>query len=208
MAKLLDWDEKYSFNNDACLSKTFRICIIGSSGVGKTNLILDLLIKRCPIHKTFFLDYNVLVICSPSISQMKYQAMIKGFNKGLNKDQLYQLYQERENIKNLDKALEEMKNDLPIRPIFKVITFNNTEQLIMPEVLRKNYPNEKILLLIDDSMNSDLTIVEKYFSYSRALGINVIFISQGYTKIKKTSMREQVNIFILFKQSLSNIKTV
>ena len=52
----LDWEEDSSRNNSPILPKSIRGLIVGKSGCGKTNLLLNLLLKP------ELLDYNKLFV--------------------------------------------------------------------------------------------------------------------------------------------------
>ncbi len=189
---LYSWNSSSIFHNCKHLSSNFRMLLIGPSGVGKTSLLIKLLLDKCEIHNKDYLDFKTLVLCSPSLSQMIYKVIIGGFNSGLDKNQLKALFHEQKEITNLDLALKTIKekNNVKNNP-YQVVSFNSPDELITPEELSKKY--EKILIIFDDSMNLSQDIIQLYFSYGRALKMNVIFISQAFTKIKKAAMREQCN---------------
>ena len=61
----LDWEDLSSRNNSPILPKSIRGLIVGKSGCGKTNLLLNLLLKP------ELLDYNKLFVYGKSLFQPK-----------------------------------------------------------------------------------------------------------------------------------------
>ena len=64
----LSWDiGKMKFNHSKYLPKdTIRMLIVGSSGCGKSFLLMSMLLEPG------FLDYNYLHVCTPNIQQLEY----------------------------------------------------------------------------------------------------------------------------------------
>ena len=194
---LLTWKENKHFNNHEIFPSQIRACIIGSSGCGKTKIMLKLLLTP------FILDYDTLVLCSPSLQQPEYQIIIKAFNANLNKQQVLNLFTYQMEIKDIDKALIKLKQDKgPIH----VIVYNHPEELPNPEDLNPTR-NGRVLVVIADCsiIKSDTPI--KYFSYARPLNINLFYLSQTYAKVPKF-IRENTNLFFLFKINNRTIKDV
>ena len=63
------------------MPNSIRACIIGKSGCGKTNLLLNLLLQD-------YLDYNNLYIFSTTLCQPLYQILINGLKNGLSKKEI------------------------------------------------------------------------------------------------------------------------
>ena len=77
MTKVLPvWEkDKVVFNNKD-LPSGFRAIIVGQTGLGKTTLLLKLLIYN--------LDFENLIICSPSLLyQTEYKILINGLKRDL-----------------------------------------------------------------------------------------------------------------------------
>src|SRR5439155_20414944 len=99
MDKVLKWNKKQTHINCKHFPNQLRLLISGPSGVGKSALLLKLLTNICPIHKfSHFLDYQTLILVSPSLSQQEYQILIKGFNAGLWKNQIIKLFEVQKQI--------------------------------------------------------------------------------------------------------------
>ena len=77
----LDWEEKTNRNNSPILPKSIRGLIVGKSGCGKTNLLLNLLLKP------ELLDYNKLFVYGKSLFQPKYKILKFLFKKMERSDQ-------------------------------------------------------------------------------------------------------------------------
>ena len=71
--------------NHTLLPKNLRALIIGKSSAGKSVLLYNLLLKP-------WLDYDNLLVFGNSLHQPEYQVIKTGFEKGLSKDQLINLF--------------------------------------------------------------------------------------------------------------------
>ena len=72
--------------------------------------MLILLLKICP----YYLDYDMLVLCSPSLQQPEYQIIIKAVNAKLNKQQVLNLFTYQKEIKDIDKALITLRDKVSV----------------------------------------------------------------------------------------------
>src|SRR5437870_13394279 len=103
---LLQWRKTDVFQNCEHISNQLRLLISGPSGTGKSALLLRLLTNICPIHNKEFLDYQTLILVSPSLSQSEYQIIIKAFNAGLCKSQIIKLFEVQNKITDIDLAVK------------------------------------------------------------------------------------------------------
>ena len=71
------------------LPKHFRALIIGKSSSGKSTLLYNLLLKP-------WLDYDNLMVFGNSLHQAEYQIIKTGFEHGLGKDQIANLFNNQE----------------------------------------------------------------------------------------------------------------
>jgi ABC-type glutathione transport system ATPase component len=86
------WNENSSSkNNNFLLPRSIRGLIVGKSGCGKTNLLLNLLLKD-------FLDYDNLQVFGKSLFQPEYKIIKTGFEQRLPKEILHQLFKNKEYI--------------------------------------------------------------------------------------------------------------
>ena len=201
----LIWKESKHFNNYKLFPSQLRACIIGSSGCGKTKLMYKLLLDHG------LLDYDTLVLCSPSLQQPEYKIIIKAFKSGLNKQQVLNLFKYQNEIKDIDKSISTLSDKisslkLPKPGLCQTITFEHPDQLPNPEELNPTRKN-KVLLVIDDCSIIRSDIPTKYYSYARPLNINLFYLSQTYTRVPKF-IRDNTNLFFLFKINNRDIKDV
>ena len=88
------WKLEKTRHNSPPLPDSIRGLIVGSSNYGKTTLILNLLLNPG------WLDYNHLYVFGISLHQKEYQVLRKGFEAGLSKEQLANLFKNQELIKS------------------------------------------------------------------------------------------------------------
>ena len=71
---MISWPEEENETN--LVPKRVRLLICGSSGSGKTQLLVDMNLKK-------LLKFKDLIIVTPSLFQSTYQVLIKGLDKNL-----------------------------------------------------------------------------------------------------------------------------
>lgn len=85
----------------------------------------------------------------------------------------------------------------------KYFEFNSSENII--------HPHEALpysVFVFDDVSCEKQTAVKEYFSYGRHHNIDVIYIGQTYSKISKQLLRDNLNLLIMFKQDILNLKHI
>jgi hypothetical protein len=89
----LSWNENLRNRyNSPLLPRSIRGLIIGKSGCGKTNLIMNLL------PRDGFLDYNTLKLFGKSLFQNEYQIIKEAFQCGIPKEYIVELFVMRDEI--------------------------------------------------------------------------------------------------------------
>ena len=61
-------------------------------------------------------------------------------------------------------------------------------------------------MIFDDVMLKDQTVIKDYFCRGRHNNVSVFYLCQSLHKITKYCIRENANIFILFKQDDKTLK--
>ena len=79
-----------SRENSPLLPRNVRGLVIGKSGCGKTTVIFNLLLQPN------WLDYNHLYVFGKSLHQPEYKVLRKGFEAGLSKQQITNVFANQE----------------------------------------------------------------------------------------------------------------
>jgi archaellum biogenesis ATPase FlaH len=200
---ILNLEDRTVFNHHPNIPNSFRMLVIGSSGCGKTVLLLRMLIEPG------FLDYDNLIIYTTTKDQQEYQLLYHGFNNGLSKENLAAITMQQENFKGLPipilckKYAEFLKNsnhDFGRSGITVTLT-DKTNELIPPEQLVKN---KKHLIIFDDCITQkNQQVIGSYFSKGRHNSCNSIYLSQSYFDLERM-IRLNANMFVLFKLNQRN----
>ena len=151
----------------------YRILIVGGSGSGKTNILLNLIEKQPDIDKIY------LYVKDPY--EAKYQYLINK-SKGVGID----------NFNNTKGSIEH-SNDM--RNIYKNIDYYKNINYYNPD------REKKILInfdMIGDIINNKMlnSIVTESFIRGRKLNIALVFIVQSYFKIPKDVTLSTTHFFI------------
>lgn len=176
-------------NNNELLPNSIRACIIGKSGCGKTNLLMNLLLQD-------YLDYNNLYIFSKLLHQPLYKLVIYGLENGFKKKEILDHIQ-KQNFKFEKK--EDRKNEINIK------CYDDSELVPDPSEIDSNL---KTLIIFDDIMLEKQNKVESYYTRGRHNNIDCFYISQNYIKLPKNTIRENTNFFIIFPQDHQNLSYI
>jgi len=162
-------------NNSKILPNSIRACIIGKSGCGKTNLLMNLLLNKFSDEEYF--DYNNLFIFSKSLHQPQYQILIKGIKNGLRKKDILEC------IINQKFTVEPIEND---NNRIIIQCFDDSEEIPDPTEID---PNLKTLIIFDDVMLEKQNKVENYYTRGRHNNVDCFYISQNYQRIQLEKMQ-------------------
>ena len=150
-------------------------CVIaGSTGSGKTNLMLNLL------KKEKLLNYNHVYVYSSTLYQPAYEYL-----------RLY--YRELEQL-----ILQKTNKEVKIAHFFDA-----DDEILNPTNLDKSLNH---IMIFDDVMLKDQSVIKDYFCRGRHNNVSVFYLCQSLHKIAKHCIRENANMFILFKQDDKTLK--
>ena len=85
-----------------CLPYSFRMLIVGSSGCGKTTLLMKLLLQDN------LLNYDKLYVFARSLHQPEYECLIEGFRNRLPKTAILGLLNTGEDIEKKNSSIKEI----------------------------------------------------------------------------------------------------
>ena len=182
------------------LPRHLRALIVGKSSSGKSTLLYNLLLKP-------WLDYNNLLVFGNSLHQSEYQIIKTGFEHGLGKEQIANVFRNQEQLLEAGitptRAIEEYTGpkDNDITANF----FTNCELIPDPSKLD---PEKKNLLILDDCYLGKQNKAEAYYSRGRHNNCDTVFLSQNYFRLPRQTIGENCNFLILFKQDTRNINHI
>jgi hypothetical protein len=178
--EIIDYSKQYKKPSSTCgahsaiFPKNIFCVIAGSTGSGKTNLMINLL------RNVKTLNYRDVYVYSPTLHQESYENL-------------------KDYYENFEKQIK-LKTNL----IVKIAHFFDTdEKIVNPSELDKN---QNHIMIFDDVMLQDQTVIKDYFCRGRHNNVSVFYLCQSLHKIAKHCIRENANIFILFKQDDKTLK--
>ena len=187
--------------NSPLLPKNIRGLIIGKSNCGKTTLLLNLLLQP------EWLDYNHLYVFGKSLHQQEYKVLKKGFEEGLSKSQISNLFLQQDLLERADisplVAIEEY--DGVKEGDIKTNFYENSCEIPDPKDLN---PSDKNLLILDDCFLGKQNKSEAYYTRGRHNNCDTLYISQNYFRLPRQTIRENSNIIILFPQDVKNLSHI
>jgi hypothetical protein len=176
--EIIDYSKEYNVcschPHSTIFPKNIFAVIAGSTGSGKTNLMINLL------RKAKLLNYNHVYIYSSTLHQPAYR-----YSKQFYTD--------------LEKFIFE--NDTQVVKIAQF--FDADSEIMNPAELDMN---KNHIMIFDDVMMVNQRVIKKYFCQGRHNNVNVFYLCQSLHKIAKHCIRENANLFILFRQDVKTLK--
>lgn len=170
---------KTEYNHPFLPSNNFRMIISAFSGAGKTNLLLNMILKR-------WINYDKIYLICPT-DEVKYDALEEHFadieNEINNKAQIM--------------AIKKKKDYTPIKLFHR---YMNIDDMIKVDELDKNFTN---LIIFDDCAAlpaKKKELISDFFIRARKYNASLIYITQSYFDIPK-KIRLQCNLLILWYPS-------
>jgi hypothetical protein len=183
-------------DNNPLLPNSLRGLIIGKFNSGKTVLLLNLLLRDG------WLDYNNLLVFSNSLHQDEYQILKRGFEHGLGKTQILNLFN-NQNLISPFEAIDAYRGELTGGITAKF--FENCSSIPDPKTLD---PKKKNLLILDDCYLGPQSKAGAYYSRGRHNNCDTLYISQNYFSLPRNSVRENSNFIILFPQNNKSVLNI
>jgi len=177
--ELIDYSKEYIKKptvgkHSALFPKNIFCVIAGATGCGKTMLLTNLL------RQPGTLDFRDVYIYCPTIYQDAYNNL-KKYYEGQEKASELKYKQ----ITNKETSI-------------KYAHFFDTDENIKDPKELDSQVNH--IIVFDDVMLKNQKIIKEYFCTGRHNNVNVFYLVQSLHKIQKHCIRENANVFILFKQ--------
>jgi ABC-type dipeptide/oligopeptide/nickel transport system ATPase component len=194
---VINLEDRVVFNHHSNLPNSFRMLIVGSSGCGKTVLLLRMLVEPG------FIDYDNLIIYTTTKTQQEYQLLYHGFSNGLSKESIAAILIHQKEFKGtpisvLCKKYSELHKS---NGCIKVSLVDKMTELVPPDQLDKT---KKHLVIFDDCITQkNQKVLGSYFNKGRHNNCNSIYLSQSYFDLDRM-IRLNSNMLVLFKLSQRN----
>ena len=184
--------------NSPLLPDNIRGLIIGKSNCGKTTLLLNLLLQPK------WLDYNHLYVFGKTLHQQEYQIVKKGFEVGLDKQQIVNIFKNQKEFEKVKlPPLEVIDQYSGARKgTIKADFYADCSMIPDPTELSIE---EKNLLILDDCFLGPQNKAEAYYTRGRQNNCDTFYISQSYFRLPRHTVRENANFIVLFPQDAKNL---
>ena len=194
------WKTEKKRNNSPLLPQDIRGLIVGSSNSGKTTIILNLLLNPG------WLDYNHLYVFGKSLHQKEYAILKKGFEVGLSKEQIANLFHNQESISSPIQLIDDyITNGGVTKGGIKAEFFEDCQLIPDPKTLNEE---EKNLMIFDDCILEKQNKAQSYYTRGRHSNCDCFYISQNFFKLDRQTIRENSNLIILFPQNSKNLNHI
>ena len=172
--RMIDNTDKYIIEKENIFSLPFRVVICGSSGMGKTSLLANMLLRDDFYKKDFAKDPENIFIFSGSMGEMKMKTILTELE--IPKSNQFRTYEENELEKILDHLMEayELAIEMGEPPKQSLIVLDDL-----------SYTN----LFKSSKINSQL---DRLYCNGRKYLISCITICQKYTQLN-TCCRENLS---------------
>lgn len=185
--KVIDKSDDNVIHNGLLPSVRFFGMLVGSTGTGKTNLLVNMLASDEFPYDHIFKGENIYIFSGSLDSDEKIQTLIEykdipdsNLYSNYDNEELHSLYNELE-----EKYKEKKINDDPI-----------------------DYP----LIILDDlsfamGRGKDFNALKRYAQNSRKLGISFLITTQHFAQIP-LAVRNNISFAVLYKTSSKNVSII
>ena len=206
----MDIRSDYTINSDAArqnnplLPKDIRMLLVGKSNCGKTTVLFNLLLR------SGWIDYTDLYVFGNSLHQPVYKILKKGYESGLSKEQISNLFSNQKALKKNKltplSAIDEYTKQHGIQRIkVKTHFYSSCDSIPDPSSLNET---DKNLMILDDCFLGPQNKAEAYYTRGRHNNCDVIYITQNYFRLPRHTVRENANFIILFPQDIKNLNHI
>lgn len=169
----------------------FRLLIVGSSGSGKTNLLLNLIYD--------YLAFDSLYLCAKDINEAKYAKLQENYTQfdSIDQKDLNTIAMKKYERKFLKQLFNKFKKEQ--------VTFCSDLEDMTPVDDLSEHRN---LIIFDDCIGiKDQSKINNFFLRGRKKNASIIYLSQSYYSTP-LDIRKNCNYFIFFKLQPREIKQI
>jgi ABC-type cobalamin/Fe3+-siderophores transport system ATPase subunit len=187
--------------------KPLMCYIVGQTGSGKTTLLVDFLLKEG------ILDYNDVHIYTKTSHQKHYVCLKQYYKDHIDALNLYYFSKEnktlptREIYNSLKQEFTKFVDFVKagVQPNDQIVYFyDKDDEILDPSKLD---PNKSHIIVFDDVLSEKQNKMRDYFTRGRHNKNSVFYLSQSFYKVAKHCIRDNVNLYIIFKQNNKNLES-
>lgn len=194
-------------NHSDIFPKPLICYIAGKTGSGKTTLLIDFLLREG------ILDYNDVYIYAKTIHQKHYECLKKYYEEHMDALNLYYFSKENKNLPK-EKIYNSLKQEFTKFEDFIKVGVQSNDQISHfydkdDEILDPSEldPNKSHIIIFDDVLTEKQNKMRDYFLRGRHNKNSVFYLSQSFFKVSKHCIRDNVNLYILFKHGNKNLES-
>ena len=189
--------------NNPLLPKSIRGIIVGTSGCGKTTLLLNLLLRPG------WLDYDNLFVFGKSLFQPEYRILKKAFEENLPKEYILRLLDMKEEIQDKEAppsiVLQEWAKSVKKKSDIKCNFFETASDVPDPYDLN---PEDKNLMIFDDLLLEKQNKCEDYYVRGRHSNIDCFYLAQNYFELPRRTIGTNSNFICIFPQDTRDLNNI
>ena len=144
---------------------------------------------------------------SESLHQNEYQIIKNGFEHGLSKEQIANVFQNQEALLDIGvspfQAIERYTG--PKDNTITASFYGDCDLIPDPSELN---PDTKNLLVLDDCFLGKQNKAEAYYTRGRHNNCDTIFLSQNHFSLPRQTIPENCNFILLFQQDTKNVNHI
>ena len=153
------------------------------------------------------LDYDTLIVCGNSLHQSEYNVLNKMITNGFSKGQIACAFNNQDRLRKEFSGIDEFIGNEKGKGKGGINGCFLDDVADIPDP-RDHDSKRKNLLVLDDIMLGPQNKAEAYYTRGRHNNVDTIYIAQNYFRLPRQTVRENANLFMLFRQDAKNLRHI